>query len=110
MSSCLNFFALWRSFRASDELRGVLGDFRSLAFLLGVLAMEEDLRSLLDFLADFDDFPPPGVFLPDDVSLFLVLLDDAARLDGRGFLRVESDMKVGERADESGVKKVLIRD
>ncbi len=108
MSSCLNFFALLSTLRASEELRGVLvGDLRSLPFLLGVVVLikdDVDLR-VLDFLTDLCF---PGVFLlDDDVTLFLVLLE-AGRVDGRGFLRDESDIKEGERADESGVKKLLI--
>ncbi len=76
---------------------------RNLLFLFGVLIIEVDLRSL-DFLADLN---LPGVFRFDDVTLFLVRLD-AVMVDGRGFLREESDMNVGERADEPGEKKVLI--
>ncbi len=91
---------------ASAELRGVLGDFRKLPLLFGVLCkdcMDDDLR-ILDFLVDFD---LPGVFLPDIDTLFL---DEEAREDGRGFLVLEPDMNEGERADESGLKKELIWD
>ncbi len=99
----MNFFALLRSLSASAELRGVLGDFRNLPLLFGVLCrdcIDDDLR----FLVDFD---LPGVFLPDTDTLFL---DEEAREDGRGFLVLEPDINEGERADESGLKKELIWD